>query len=950
MSIKKIACIILLSILTHSLFSQTKFIIIDQFGYLPQAEKIAVIKNPIKGFDAGRSFQPGNIYSVVNAASGEKIFTGSPVAWKSGMTHSGSGDRVWHFDFSGVSEPGTYYILDEQRGQRSYDFIIAENIYNEVLKHAMRTFFYQRAGFPKKAQYAGEEWADEASHIGPLQDKNCRSFFDKDNPDTERDVSGGWYDAGDYNKYTNWTANYIVEFMKAYLERPEAWGDDYNIPESGNGIPDILDEAKWGIDHLLRMQQQDGSVLSIVGEAGGSPPSSATGASYYGPPNTSATLNTAASLAIASKVYRSIDMNSYADSLLTAARDAWDWAELYPDSLFNNNDPAYNSQGLGAGRQEVDDYGRLMVKLEAACYLFEVTGDVMYRDFFDANYKQSHMFQWGHAYPYEHRNQDALLYYTSLENGSANVKQDILDVYRNAMLSSDINFPAHENKMDPYFAFLESYTWGSNGIKSAQGSMFYNLISYYENSSDSAKASTAAMKYINYIHGVNPLNFVYLSNMYDYGADSSVNEFYHSWFTNGSEKWDRVGESLYGPPPGYLTGGPNPSYNRDGCCPDNCGAGNNSKCTSESLSPPKGQPEQKSYKDWNTSWPQNSWEVTENSCGYQTNYIRLLSKFVNIDKDCNGDPGGTAFIDSCGVCAGGNTGITPSLSKDECDFPVDCRGIENGAAFIDSCGNCAGEYTGITPVLDTSLCIEPVEEYDVTIRLLDSYNNDPFWGVPVELGEYSEVSDGEGEVVFILAEGEYNYQINKISYKPESGTINIVSDTVIDFFLVKTHANIKFRLKNGTTPVNNAWVKLRNDSLATNSLGIANFNEIPVGENYSYSVRKEGFYLIEGTISPLSDTTLNIDMEKKPVNIPNQFKESNFSFYPNPADNHIRCTLENMKSDISIRITDLNGRDYINIHPAEEEFILNTSDLNTGLYILQYLAGNKKENFLLIIR
>ena len=56
-------------------------------------------------------------------------------------------------------------------------------------------------------------------------------------------MSGGWYDAGDYNKYTNWTASYVLEFMKAYLENPEAWGDDYNIPESGNGVPDILDEA-----------------------------------------------------------------------------------------------------------------------------------------------------------------------------------------------------------------------------------------------------------------------------------------------------------------------------------------------------------------------------------------------------------------------------------------------------------------------------------------------------------------------------------------------------------------------------------------------------------------------------------------------------------------------------------------------------------------------------------
>jgi hypothetical protein len=67
----------------------------------------------------------------------------------------------------------------------------------------------------------------------------------------------------------------------------------------------------------------------------------------------------------------------------------------------------------------------------------------------------------------------------------------------------------------------------------------------------------------------------------------------------------------------------------DGCCPSGCGsAENNALCSSESISPPKGQPPQKSYKDFNSNWPLNSWSVTEPSDGYQIAYIRLLSKFV----------------------------------------------------------------------------------------------------------------------------------------------------------------------------------------------------------------------------------------------------------------------------------------------------------------------------------
>ena len=612
----------------------SKFIVIDQFGYLPESRKVAVLRDPQVGFDAGEVFTPGTYYAVVNAATGEKVYRAARTVWGGGATDPSSGDRAWQFDFSEVEETGTYFVLDEEKNLRSYDFVIAHNVYNEVLRQAMRSFFYQRAGFRKEAAYAGAGWADEASHVGDLQDNNCRSFFDKDNPDSERDVSGGWYDAGDYNKYTNWTANYVVELMKAYLEKPDAWGDNYNIPESGNGMPDILDEAIWGMDHLLRMQDENGSVISIVGEAHASPPSSATAPSYYGPASTSATLNTSAAFAIGSRVCRSEGLESYADTLLARALKAWEWAEINPDSLFNNNDPAYGSLTLGAGRQELDDYGRFMAKMEASCYLLGETGDARFLNFFDSHYQEAHMFQWTSAYPFEALNQEIMLYYTTLEDGTPAVQAHIKSVYKNAVVNGADNLAAYTGNKDPYLAHTRTYTWGSNGVKASQGSMNYNLITYGMDDGNPSLAREGAEVYIHNLHGVNPLNFVYLSNMYSYGAENGVNEFYHSWFSNGSSLWDRVGSSVYGPAPGFLTGGPNPRYDRDGCCPDGCGSySNNQRCAAESITPPKDQPPQKSYKDFNTGWPLNSWEITENSCGYQVRYIRLLSKFVTAGLD-----------------------------------------------------------------------------------------------------------------------------------------------------------------------------------------------------------------------------------------------------------------------------------------------------------------------------
>jgi hypothetical protein len=360
-------------------------------------------------------------------------------------------------------------------------------------------------------------------------------------------------------------------------------------------------------------------------------------------------------------------MNAYATTLREAAEKAWDWAVTNPGVLFRNNDNTAGTAGLGAGQQETDDYGRLVAKLEAAVFLFEITGESKYKSFFEANYNQVHLLQWNFAYPFETSNQEILLYYTTLPDVTEGVVNTIKTAYKNAMNGGGENFPAFYNAKDPYRAHIADYTWGSNATKGSQGLMYTDVITYNIDETKAGDAMQAAEGYLHYLHGVNPLNFVYLSNMYAYGADNGVNEFYHTWFGNGSAKWDRVGASTYGPAPGFVTGGPNPSYDRDGCCATNSCGGSNAVCNSEDLTPPMGQPDQKSYKDFNTSWPLNSWSVTENSNGYQINYIRLLSKFVSANYDCSGTLNGTAAYDVCNRCSGGNTGITGETDPSKCN-------------------------------------------------------------------------------------------------------------------------------------------------------------------------------------------------------------------------------------------------------------------------------------------
>ena len=612
-------------------------IVVDQFGYRPSDEKIAVIRNPQKGFDATATFTPGTKYALVDAHSGAMVLEAPPTQWNGGMTDNSSGDKAWWFDFSTVVTAGDYFVLDETKNVRSDVFSISSGVYRDVLTQATRMLFYQRDGFAKTAEYAGAAWADAAAHTG-----KCYLYSDTTKT-LNLDLHGGWWDAGDFNKYTNWGASDVIELMHAYSETPTAFTDATNIPESGNGVADLLDEVKWELDWLGRMQQSNGSVLSIVGEAaaeapafGGSAntaPSTVTDPCAYGPASTSASLTAAAAYAYGAVVFgaapgASTAYPGYAAALAQQAQKAWTWAQANPAVFFYNSTA---SPTVGAGEQEVPTatsdrtYALLVKQLQAALYLFEATGTTTYRDFFDAHYAGINVVATGYADGSHGEEQETLLAYTQAPNATASVVSKIKAAYLGAVQTSG-NLGAITSNPDPYLGYLSGgYWWGINQIKSDQGNLLYDVVTFALDSSSSATAAKGAERYVHWLHGVNPLQLVYLSNMGSYGAQKSVTRFFHSWYAKGSN-WDAAGVSKYGPPPGYLTGGPNPGYTWDGCCPNNCSG---YSCGAAQPSPPAGQPDQKSYLDFNDGWPLDSWSVTEPDDGYQAKYIRLLSKFVN---------------------------------------------------------------------------------------------------------------------------------------------------------------------------------------------------------------------------------------------------------------------------------------------------------------------------------
>ena len=603
-------------------------ILVDQFGYLPELSKRAVIRDPEVGFDSARDFTPGATYVLVDDRTEKPVLTGKAVPWRGGALDPASGDRVWHFDFSAHTTPGRYRIVDVENRVASDAFEISDTVYRPVLRDAFKAFYYQRAGFEKREPFVAPGYADRASHLGRGQDPEATLYSRPDDKRTARDLRGGWFDAGDYNQYTSWTANYASSLLNSYLENPNVWTDDMGIPESGNGIPDVLDEVRWGMDWLMRMQNADGSMLSVLGRAEGSPPSKADGPSRYGPANTSATITAAGTFAQAAEVFMRFEpLAPVAMEYRKRALDAWAWAEANPDVKFYNNSEEQGSSGLAAGQQEVERDRLDKKELIAVTQLYGLTGDADFVRQAERLYKRVGGIKPDTANGFEGELGFTLLNFANRQGVPARLRKAIQRDYA-AMMGAHNGWKALDAQEDPYDAFTDGYWWGSNGVKSRRGAVYTQALYAGLDTRDPKAALDAGAGYLHYLHGVNPLGLVYLTNMGHAGAERSASTLYHAWFKDGSKLFDSTKTSRFGPAPGLMVGGANDSYSRDDCCKTTCGGYGAAVCRRPIPTPPAGQPPAKSYGEFNDGWPLNSWSVTENSLGYQSDYIRLLSKYV----------------------------------------------------------------------------------------------------------------------------------------------------------------------------------------------------------------------------------------------------------------------------------------------------------------------------------
>lgn len=586
-----------------------RYIMVDQFGYRPDDPKVAVIVDPQVGYNAHDSFAPARTYQVRRISDDAIVFKGPIVSYDNGKTQPSSGDRGFWFDFSSVRETGAYYLYDAQNDVRSHTFRIDPSVYRDILKAALRMFYYNRSGQAKEPPYADHRWTDTGAYLGPGQDGEARAVDHKDDPTTARDLRGGWFDAGDTNKYVNNAGLTVHQLLAAYREAPGVWTDDFEIPESGNGIPDILDETQWELDWLKRMQQDDGGVLIKVGTIDFnkvSPPGQDQRPRYYAPVCSSSTISTAGVFAHAATVFSHIPALAHeVRDYVQRARKAWRWYHANP-----KRDDC-DTQEVKSGDDDRPLRAQAGEAVVAAVYLYASTGEAQFRDYVAKHYRITRPFRdvgWTRYLPHHG---EALLYFTTLAGAPADLRDKILGHKRhdaNQQRARQIYEGGLTSDLYRAYVLDVTYHWGSNRVRANYANSNLDLVTFGLAGSKSQAYRARALGLLHYFHGVNPQGMVYLSNMRDYGAEVSASEIYHTWFAVGTEWWSSK-KSLYGPAPGYLVGGPNARYQG-------------------TLAPPAGQPLQKSYRDWVGDWRQKSWEITEPHIISQVAYLKLLSKFV----------------------------------------------------------------------------------------------------------------------------------------------------------------------------------------------------------------------------------------------------------------------------------------------------------------------------------
>lgn len=514
---------------------------VNQVGYLPEYPKAAIVA----------ADECADEFKVINADTKEVVFSGTLSA---PQQDSSSGDTVRKADFSAITTPGTYIVAVEGIDD-SYKFKIADNVYYIPFIHTLRAFTLARCNAAMNDPITGLS-------IGIAHEnyKKARVFF-TDDVSTKGDVidvSGGWYDAGDYGKYTPTGSITVANILLAYENQPGKFTKGQMVLPEGlalfeTNMPDVLVEMKYELDWMLKMQRSDGNVYLKTSAMSWpsletSPEKDIQDCFVFG----YATYNTAmfgAVNAMAARIYEKYDP-AFADKLLTASKKAYDYLAAHPEAVFHfdqgQNDGSGPYDKASENEEKIwladvkkdnpdlnipSDTGE---RIWLAAELYKTTGDKKYEDYIQDSFKTIltltpkafswvdtlALGQWAYITNEKANNQlKAQVKSAFLRYADNTVKQVVNDGYGCALRSNE-------------------YTWSSSKVAAAKG----NMLTLAYQLEPNKEYQYAALEQVHYILGRNTNGTSYLTGE---GTKPALHP--HS----------RIHRSKGTYIPGQLVGGPN---------------------------------------------------------------------------------------------------------------------------------------------------------------------------------------------------------------------------------------------------------------------------------------------------------------------------------------------------------------------------------------------------------
>jgi endoglucanase len=504
-------------------------IVLNQAGFYPDENKVAIVTDTTSG-----------PFYIVDALSGDTVFSGMLGKLEN-----------WRFipkpsrkaEFTEFDTPGKYRLAVPALEEASPSFEIKEEVHHTALKASLKSYYYQRASIALVEPYAGK-WARPAGHPDNVVLVHSSAATAKRPAGTKISTPGGWYDAGDYGKYIVNSGISTYQLLALYEHFPTYFDTlSLNIPESNNQIPDILDECLWNLRWMLTMQDEDGGVYhktSSLNHDGDYMPHQSKNARYVIGKGTAATLDYAAIMAQAARIFRKFDAHfpQLADSMIHGAIRAYDWAEKNPSVAFAN--PAGVSTGEYGNTVFTDEFSWARAEL-----LISTFGNQKYYNESDYAAYLNNSPSWpdvaalGMISLAHHRQ-----YLPAIHADSNLIKNKFIQSCNQLVNGYNSSaFGVAMGQQDWQF------TWGGNAIAGSQGMV---LIQAYRLTNDK-KYLDAALSNLDYLLGRNGTGYSFLTGI---GEVSVMNPHHRPSYKDG----------IVEPVPGLMVGGPHSnSVQGEGC-------------------------------------------------------------------------------------------------------------------------------------------------------------------------------------------------------------------------------------------------------------------------------------------------------------------------------------------------------------------------------------------------